>query len=290
MIVPFDKIGIDVSDISLADALETAGVNFTVEVVPAYLSGSTLVHNYYFIIRTDTRDVLGCCKGRFVPVQNNILLDIAEPLINDGKAIIDTIGSFNNGAKVWMLLKLIGYQFSVARTIDDRSDSIDYYLLLVNGHDAQTSVQIGVVPYRIFCTNMLSSVRHNMSKFRHTSRLNSIQNISDFVLAHNPLSLTADLRSLVTKECSPSNYESYCRAIFFESNTGKLPTRSLNVLKILQSKFNGTGTTWWDAYNAVTNYINYDIGRNQETRIRSLWFGRNKKLLDKALHEALSEA
>jgi hypothetical protein len=49
----------------------------------------------------------------------------------------------------------------------------------------------------------------------------------------------------------------------------------------------GVYGTWWGAYNAYNEYLNYSRGRNADNRMDSLWFGTgatdNRKALDLAL-------
>lgn len=67
------------------------------------------------------------------------------------------------------------------------------------------------------------------------------------------------------------------------------------ILESVTEKFEtGLGTdilrgkcSLWTAYNAVTEYLNYDRGHNSDTRMNSLWFGENQRMNDKAFKAAL---
>lgn len=48
--------------------------------------------------------------------------------------------------------------------------------------------------------------------------------------------------------------------------------------------------TFWTAYNAVTEYLNYERGNTPETRLNSLWFGANAKTNLEALEIAVEMA
>lgn len=48
--------------------------------------------------------------------------------------------------------------------------------------------------------------------------------------------------------------------------------------------------TFWTAYNAVTEYLNYERGHTPETRLDSLWFGQNAKTNMEALQIAVELA
>ncbi len=66
---------------------------------------------------------------------------------------------------------------------------------------------------------------------------------------------------------------------------------------VLQNMEEGRGTdnaasrgTYWTAYNAVTEYLNYGRGHNADTRLNSLWFGANAKMNVEALQIAVELA
>ena len=52
----------------------------------------------------------------------------------------------------------------------------------------------------------------------------------------------------------------------------------------------GVSGTWWAAYNAVTEYLNYEKGRTTQNRLDSLWFGQNGVQSQKALAQAVALA
>ena len=48
------------------------------------------------------------------------------------------------------------------------------------------------------------------------------------------------------------------------------------------------GSSWWGAYNAMTEYANWEKGRNEENRMDSMWFGQNATFVSKSLDAALA--
>ena len=77
-----------------------------------------------------------------------------------------------------------------------------------------------------------------------------------------------------------------------------IKTRTKNILQSVETLFTtgkgndlpGVEGTYWAAYNAVTEYLNYDRGRNNANRMDSLWFGQNKQMSSNALDTALELA
>jgi hypothetical protein len=48
--------------------------------------------------------------------------------------------------------------------------------------------------------------------------------------------------------------------------------------------------SWWNAYNAVSYMTDHVMGRNQESRLTSAWYGLNKSTKVKALEKAVEYA
>jgi hypothetical protein len=52
----------------------------------------------------------------------------------------------------------------------------------------------------------------------------------------------------------------------------------------------GVRNTYWALYNGVTQYLSYEAGRTQDSRMDSLWFGNAKTKNESALEYALEMA
>ena len=48
--------------------------------------------------------------------------------------------------------------------------------------------------------------------------------------------------------------------------------------------------TWWQAFNSVSYLTDHELGRNQDTRLQSAWFGVNKDRKNRALELAVEMA
>ena len=48
--------------------------------------------------------------------------------------------------------------------------------------------------------------------------------------------------------------------------------------------------TWWQAFNPVTYMIDHLLGNSQDTRLKSAWFGGNRKKKTDALETAIEFA
>lgn len=261
---PWEIIGIDVSDnINIGETFKNSGIDFTVNIKQGYFDKSTPASGYFYIVRDDNNSVLGACRRRFKPIQNVVLADLCAELVKRNIARLDTVGIFGGGSRVWVLLRIVDAEYSVAT-----GDKITNYLLLMNGHDGKTSISAGILPFRISCSNMLPAIGKYVTKFRHTENsednfntfidniVSGIDNISDSII---------DMKRFIGVEMTLTAAVDYWKACLGSS-------RALELVKTYHSE-----DTLWSAYNAINSYYNYDYGRKPENRLKALFNGVNIK-------------
>ena len=302
MLKPWEEIGVDVSAFGdLAEAMQEANVLFNVSVRQGFFEtgrvgncrSSTAADGHFYIVRDDIPAVLGACKGKFQPLQNADAFSFFVPMLEDGSAILDTIGGFDLGAKTWILAKLTGKKYTV---VD--GDEVEMYIILVNSHDGSSSVMAGLVPIRVWCSNMFSMLNkedYEIVKFKHTGdiagKLKAVRGCIEKQL-QSACAFMGGLRGMAEYIITPEELDEYFRTVFKVKPEGEASTKSENKIKRLKELFIfGKGNdipnvrgTWYAAYNAATEYLNYEAGRNSNSRLRSLWFGANKNT-NKAAYE-----
>lgn len=302
---PWDEIGtkIEIVD-NLADAMREANIDFHVSVRQGYFQElktiATKYDNYQYmvseghkyIVRDDTLVTLGTCTKNYVPLQNADAFGFFQDLIDEGVCTIDTIGKFNNGRKVWVLAKLTHQYWNVVP-----HDKIQMYLLFVNSHDGQQSVMAGVLPIRVWCSNMFHQLKgQDLIKFRHTGDVKQkTDNVRELILEQlkGVKDLIIQLKNLADRLSPPVLIDKYFREVF-NCPEGCSRQGENKIKKLKDLYVNGTGNsdeyvrgTWYAAYNAVTEYLSFEAGNKQESRIKSLWFGTNKRVTEKAFSLAL---
>jgi len=120
-------------------------------------------------------------------------------------------------------------------------------------------------------------------------------------LANQEFETTADqYRFLASRDINSKDLEKYVKIVFGvqDKTDDEIKTRTKNILQSVETLFTtgkgndlpGVTGTYWAAYNSVTEYLNYDRGRNNANRMDSLWFGQNKQMSVKALDTALALA
>ena len=137
-------------------------------------------------------------------------------------------------------------------------------------------------------------VRHHKFVKENVEKLRDIMNIAD-----QEFEATSDqYRYLASRSINSADLKKYVKIVF--GNQGKededISTRSMNIMSQVETLFEagkgndlpGVAGTWWAAYNAVTEYLNYEKGRNAANRLDSLWFGQNGVQSRDALAQAVA--
>jgi hypothetical protein len=196
---------------------------------------------------------------------------------------------FGGGQKVWILLELADFNFEISM-----NDSIKHYLLLLNGHDAGTSIQAGVIPVRFWCMNMMPMIGRSMIKFKHTKNAETMLEYFRLEINRrldNAEQTVESLRKLVGVSVNSSDLRQYIVDVFqIEYPIPKQTVRKIERIEALSVTGRGLrhfAETWYSAFQAIAEYLNYETGRKQETRLTSLWLGKNGNILERALTLAL---
>jgi phage/plasmid-like protein (TIGR03299 family) len=287
---------------SLEEALVAAGLDWTVSTEPLF-SGAKEQVEAMLTRRSSDNSILGVVGPNYVPLQNTEAFDFFKPFIDEKAAAIETAGSLRHGKRVWVLAKI-----NRDPLIIKGNDVVEKYVLLSNSHDGSLAVRVGFTPVRVVCNNTLSmAINSNASKLiriKHTknvaSNLESVQEIMN--LADSEFETTAEQYRLLTmRDINTKDLEKYVKIVF--NTTQKLAEvngdlGSLSNKKILEAVIplfeKGRGNdmkeikgTYWAAYNAVNEYLQYERGSDNQNRMDNMWFGDSARLNKKALETAL---
>jgi phage/plasmid-like protein (TIGR03299 family) len=307
---PWGDNGIQVNTACMQEAMRVADLDWEVEKTPAYMiapGGHTGVEQYkrvkgeYFIRRKDNQDVvLGRCGSRWTPLQNTKAFGFFQQFLDEQQARLHTVGTIDGGKKVWVLAQMNGEAHHITPT----GDKVNKFILLVNSHDAKTSVIVGFIPIRFSCTNMLSMLARDGSsqiiRIRHTSSVaDQVEQLAPMMLKYQEVfdDQVELYRMLANVKFDMSELHEYVKEVFKitppEGQT-ELTSRAAKKLGTLTNYcLNGIGQddpfskgTWWAAYNGVTQYLNYEYGRSTNSRLNALWFGEGQRTSQRALEAA----
>jgi len=251
------------------------------------------IPDHYAVCRTSDNAFLGIVGQDYVPLQNEEALKWFQPFLDAEEATLETAGSLKGGRQVWALAKIRDGNMDVGK-----KDPVAHYILLSNSHDRSVAVRVGFTPIRVVCNNTLTmaydSEASKLLRVRHTSNLHeNLELIREIMnVARKEFNATVEqYRHLQRRGIDTNELEKYVRVVFsLPDNGGKelIP----NIIYLFE---NGRGSkeaghTYWGAYNAVTEYLNYFRGKTQDNTLSSLWFGEATHINRQALSVALDMA
>jgi phage/plasmid-like protein (TIGR03299 family) len=283
------KLGID-------EALVAAGLDWKVDLRRLYTEdGHTLLNvlGRYAVCRQKDNAILGIVGQDYTPLQNEEAFAWFQPFLDKADVTLETAGSLRGGSQVWVLAKIQGANMTVGG-----NDEVAHYVLLSNSHDGSLPVRVGFTPIRVVCNNTLclahESEASKLLRVRHTSRLlknlDDIREIMD--IAHEEFYATIEqYRTLMKRAINQNDFLKYVKLVFNLSEKGGkelIPNIAYLVDHGRGSEL--AGQTYWGAYNAVTEYLNYFRGKTQDNTLTSLWFGDSAQVNKRALDVALKMA
>lgn len=299
---PWHGLGVQVpSDLSPAQMLEKAGLDWTVEKIPAFaeINGKKTNVGWSALARSSDDRVLSVVSNDWNPVQNHEAFEFFHEYCAAGDMEMHTAGSLRDGQVVWCLAK-IKESFELFK-----GDQVDSYLLFTNPHKFGQSIDVRFTPIRVVCNNTLTlSLSENvdrMVKKSHRTEFNAAEVKDQLGIATSKLAKYKEMAQFLgSKRYTGESLTEYFNKIFpvLVYNKEKGPQRktlSKSATRALEVVVNQPGSqyaegSWWQAFNAVTYMTDHEIGRSADSRLTSAWFGPNKNLKVKALETAVEFA
>lgn len=307
---PWHNLGTYVGDeaITAAEAIEAARLDWRVETQdiylrqfgPSYNSGISQIEGYRAIVRQDTHATLAIMRDSYVPFQNVDAFKMMDAIVGAGDAIYHTVGSLHGGRRIWLLVRLNGdYKL-------DNGEKLDSFILLDTSHDGSTALRMRLTPVRVVCSNTLASATGKKAAFyaRHTTGL-----IDRVKQARDLLGMNQVFMDRFLEQCNHIAEQAF--------STSEMATLTYKLLKLnddksipdqhgikaaaanamMESFHSGAGNygeTKWDAFNAITDYLDYSrasreiasVGSVEDgavaSRLQNSWFGTGQALRETA--------
>lgn len=297
--VPWHGLGTKVpNDLTPAQMLEAAGLNWSVEKVPAYakVGGKNVAIGQSALVRSFDDKILDVVSDDWNPVQNEEAFEFFNDFVAAGDMEMHTAGSLRDGQIVWGLAK-IKESFELFK-----GDQIDSYLLFSNFHKYGYSTDVRFTPIRVVCNNTLTlslnSKVERMAKISHRKVFDPVSVKDMLGIATDKLAKYKDMaKFLGSKKAKDEDIvEYFCRVFPVSgSNENKKKEVSKNAQTALDILHTQPGSefaegSWWQPFNAVTYLTDHLAGRSADTRLTSAWYGYNKGVKTKALELALEMA
>lgn len=299
--------------------IKEAGFNWHAKELPLFYKrpqGATVPTDLgKIIVRSDTQDELAIVGQDYNVVQPRDIMEFFRDLTEDHGWHIQTAGVLRGGRKLWVMAGRDDLNDQVVK-----GDSISGRLLLATSLDGSMKTHCALVSTRVVCANTLAvslgekgrqriEVSHRSvfnanaikrkiglvdsawDKFMKTTRA-----MAEF---HVPeVEATSILRKVFgAPSTAPALDLSWLHGFGSDSGIGATDDEDVqenrNVDRALElwhgdgrgSEHDGSDGTAWGLLNAVTELVDHEIGRTQDTRLDSAWFGRGKDFKAAAFRE-----
>ena len=263
-----------------SEALAIAHLDWQVEKVPLFTESGLEVPGRFANVRknpfTGELEVLGVVGDRYEVVQNNDNCDFLDVVAGQSGSVFETAGSLYNGRKVFVSMK-------APKTMRiGGHDEVEFYLLASNTHDGSAPFCLAATPIRVVCRNterqaILSAL--SVYRIKHTGDIAG--KVED---AQEALGVMWDFsgefeswaNSLYNQPFDEAQFRDFVENHVFpepkdeESDLvrGRRQERQGSLIHLWKSSDTTEGIrgTKWGAYNAVTEWFDWNLPIRSEDR------------------------
>ena len=295
---PWHGLGVEVpADLTPEQMLEAAGLDWEVEKVQAYadVGGRRVAVGRSALVRKTDDKILDVVSDDWNPVQNAEAFEFFNDFIAEGDMEMHTAGSLCGGQIVWGLAK-VKDSFELFG-----GDRVDSYLHFTNFHRYGFSTDVRFTPIRVVCNNTLTlslnTKVERMVKISHRREFDGDSVKLMLGIAQEKLARYKEMASFLgSKRAKGEDVVEFFKRVFPTGKDAKRQTElsrnAKDALAILDSQPGAEFAegSWWPVFNTVTYMTDHLMGKTQDTRLTSAWYGHNKGLKTKALETALEMA
>lgn len=292
---PWHGLGTEVpADITPADMLKAAGLDWRVTPVPAFaeIGGKQVSVGHSALVRDIDNKILDVITDDWIPNQNESAFEFFNDFVAAGEMEMHTAGSLRDGQLVWALAK-VKDSFELFN-----GDTVESYLLFTNPHKYGWSIDVRFTPIRVVCNNTLTLSLNTQSnkivKVSHRREFDGDLVKETLGVAKEKLAKYKEMAAyLGSKRYTNESIVDYFTRIFPVSGSKKEISKNAAIALEIMDQQPGAEFaegSWWQAFNAVTFMTDHMIGRSSDNRLTSAWYGANKNLKTKALETAVEMA
>jgi phage/plasmid-like protein (TIGR03299 family) len=310
--VPWHGLGTFVGEkpVLSQEAIVAAGLDWKVVKAQAFAAviedteeREVMAEDWFLTVRTLDDKVLGAVQGKYSVLQNSEAFSFMDSLVGDkaNNVVYHTAGSLQGGRHIWMLAKIEGLDLEPCP-----GDTVDPYILLVNGHDGRMPLKALFTSVRVVCQNTLNialSTATTGVTIRHTGNMGEKLEEARRVLgfARKEFEGFAEISdAFAHRTMTKTEFDAFLDDLIPLRNADEDSSKRLAVReKIIELAESGPGTaipgvkgTAWGALQAITDFTAHhratrghggDTLKEQEKRLESVWFGTGSVLNNKAL-------
>jgi phage/plasmid-like protein (TIGR03299 family) len=291
------------ADVSPQQMLKAANLDWTVEKVPMFYNDDTgpVLTKSRALIRSSDKKLLTVINDSWNPVQNEEAFDFFNDFVSAGDMEMHTAGSLRDGKMVWALAQ-IKESFEIFG-----GDKVEGFLLFSNPHEFGRSIDIRFTPIRVVCNNThtmaLSGTAKYAVKVNHRAKFNADDVKETMGIAKDTLQRYKEQALyLGSKKFKKETIVEYFNRVF--PTLSKDESKKFDLSKVpvsrqaeeamavlhLQPGARFAEGSWWQAFNTVTYMADHKLGRSQDSRLTSSWYGLNRAKKEKALELAIEYA
>ena len=296
--VPWHGLGVRVpADLHPTQMLQKAGLDWTVRKVPAYadVAGQRVAVGRSALVRDSDDSILDVVSDDWNVLQNAEAFEFFHDFVANGDMEMHTAGSLRDGQLVWALAKVNdGFELF-------KGDQVDSYLLFSNPHKYGWSIDVRFTPIRVVCNNTLTlslnTSSKNFVKVSHRRQFDGDMVKETLGIAKEKLATYREMAQFLggKRYTAPKLVEYFKNVFPVTGGPEKKKEMSISASKALDVIHTQPGATfaegsYWQAFNAGTYMVDHKLGRSQDNRLTSAWFGQGKKVKADALELAVQMA
>lgn len=263
--------------------------------------------SFRLVRQWDQRTLCPYVGKDYKPMQNREIIAMFQESLGDANLSIDTIGTLRDGTTIWALVD-VHESFTLKG-----GDEVRGYILFHYAHEYGRKFRMLFTPIRTASMNVLIVASSRIDKieqpvssllstlrgqaellsstpFSEARGVEYIVRLVDKVLADKADTGTIELPTTIAQALEkPASQEEHKI-----ENRRHLSRTAREILEAMDTMpgadLESARGTAWGYYNAIVYAQDHLLGRNQDTRLESAWFGAGSKLKVRALNLALEMA
>ena len=249
---------------------------------PEVFKGRKVLH------RSDNGAPLAVVSDGYRVVQPSEVMGFFERLVGLGGFQMETAGALSYGRRVWALAS-VGEGADVVQ-----GDTVKPYLLLGTSYDGTMATVAKFTTIRVVCNNTITAaLGANDSAVRvlHSERFDpEAVRLQLGIVANSWERFLVQSRQLAGVPMAATEADSFVAELLKPYHNGRIEVSDSRAYKRIRALFDGAamgaemvGSTRWAMLNAVTEMVDHERGRSDNTRLESAWFGTGAALKNRAL-------
>lgn len=302
---PWHKMGVILPEAPTAEeAIKHAGLDWTVTKRQVQFKhrkdeNYQTAKGQYAVVRDSDERYMGFAGETWQPLQNSEAFKFFDPFVQANEASYETAGSLDNGKRIWVLAKIKRDPIEIVK-----GDIIEKYILLSNQHRAGYAVRGALTPIRVVCANTeamaFQSKKSQLFKATHSRKMEwNIERMQASIsAADQAFEQTSEYyRAFSKRNVNQIDLTNYINNVFGFADVVKSGREQSfkdkqheTIQRLFEtgrgSDIKGVRGTYWGAYNAVTELIQHEAGKQDDKRLNSAWFGQGMDLNIRAFNIA----